>query len=92
MGDSARFRGCAAELNVFLEKKVSELESQLQLSESMYRLTLRERNHEREISNLLAESIKELLSLTSGQQSYAFMEPAKKRAESVLSLIGMHNA
>ena len=84
MGDSARFRGCAAELNVFLEKKVEELEARLNLSDSMYKVAIRERDYERDMVNLLAASLREMLDLTAGQQIYSFMDPARKRAELTL--------
>ena len=53
MGDSAIFRGCAAELNVFLEKRVADLEKELELSRSMYKVAIKERDYERHRVNAL---------------------------------------
>ena len=87
MGDSARFRGCVAELNVFLEGRIESLEKQLMLSESMYRVAIKSRDLERRVSDELAACIKEFLEVTSGQASYGFMEHVRERAKKALELL-----
>lgn len=63
MGDSARFRGCAAELNVFLEKRVEDLEKELELSHSMYMVAIKERDYERNLVNALEKRVRMLSEL-----------------------------